>query len=199
MMRSAALVAVLLIAPVVAAEEAKPPAGPAKGGAEDPTLNLPDPDVLRPRAGLHVGFGAGLGVEAEQVTELQYVSGPEAVLHVDLNYGYLRVDTRLSFIGYRVMSSSRPVTGLGLMSLVCVHWNSRFMMSAGYGLVVQHDSPMDGDDDTTVYGVVMASPVTIRLGTRRSVEVGLQLVVPQDKASHMRSMAAYLSLSYLML
>jgi len=162
--------------------------------AEDDPSPIPqaDLDVLRPRQGLHIGFTAGGAYIPE-------VGASAAMASLDFNIGHLRSDYRISPILYYSTQSDQMTMGGGLAVQQAVHFNSRYTISVG-GLISAHHAELDNGTSYTTFGIgATTSPATVRLGTKRNIELSFNLLVLKEFEYNTSVVGAYFALSFLSL
>jgi hypothetical protein len=158
---------------------------------DDPSpVPLPDFDVLRPRQGLHIGFSAGGAY-------IPAVSASAAMVSLDFNIGQLRLDHRISPILYFSSQSDQLTMGGGLALRDSVHFNSRYTISAGGLISVHHAEFNDGGSYTTLGLGVIGSPATVRFGTKRNMELSLNLLLLREFEYNSVNLGAFLAFSFL--
>lgn len=149
-------------------------------------------DPVRLRQGLHIGFGAGGAY-------VPGVNASAAVLRLDFNIGINRQDLRFSPVLYYVTQPDQTTTGIGFALQHGWNIGSTYTVSIGGLFAVHHAELSDGRNYTTLAIAPMLSPVTLRLGPHRNIELGVHLMVLREFAYNTLNPAAFASLSYLVL
>jgi hypothetical protein len=141
---------------------------------DDPSpIPRPDLDVLRPRQGSHIGVTAGGAY-------IPNVGASAAMVSLDFNIGHLRIDYRFSPILYYSTQGDQTTMGGGLALQEAYHFNSRYTISCGSMIAVHHGEFNSGKSYTTLGLGVTASPATVRLGTKRNMELSFNVLLLRE-------------------
>lgn len=145
------------------------------------------------RQGRHLGVSVGGAY-------VPIEGGTSAIFaRADINWGHGNRDFRVSPLFYAASSDFQDTIGVGVA--IEERWNlgSTYTVSLGGMAAIENADRSDGDGGMTFAVGPIISPLTLRLGSKKNVELGVDVFLLRDFLFDTLNPGGFLQLTYLSL